>query len=139
MSRADVRSPIDGTVVRVIRRPGELVDGTPATPVLEIADPAVLEFLATASPADLVQLRREQTANPALRRAPGSHVRCDGACGVAVDRPSNGLGTVRLALVNTDARPPLGLFGVASVSVGHHDALVFPRAHFEARVPAPKW
>jgi len=37
VERAIVRSPLKGVVVRIFRRPGELVDGTPATPIVEVA------------------------------------------------------------------------------------------------------
>jgi multidrug efflux system membrane fusion protein len=45
---ATVRAPIDGVVLRLVRATGELVDGTPATPVAELADPRALEFVASA-------------------------------------------------------------------------------------------
>src|SRR5262249_37027598 len=58
VERATVRSPIAGVVVRLLRRPGELVDGTPATPVVEVADPTQLELVADATASDLVRLAR---------------------------------------------------------------------------------
>ncbi len=126
VARASVRAPIAGTVVRVLRRAGELVDGTPATPVLEIADPSALEFLATAAPLDLVALQRDQPATlrfDALRELTfAASVR---AIAPAIDAAS-GLGSVRLALAPSNRRPPLGLYGTAAVAVGAHDAVLAP-------------
>src|SRR6185369_9161785 len=58
VERATVRSPIAGVVVRLLRRPGELVDGTPATPVLEVADPSVLELVSDTTASDLVRIAK---------------------------------------------------------------------------------
>ena len=45
VERATVRSPLAGVVVRILRRSGELVDGTPSTPIVEVADPSHLELV----------------------------------------------------------------------------------------------
>ncbi len=42
IARTEVRSPLTGVVLKVLRKPGELVDGTPSTPVVEIADTSIL-------------------------------------------------------------------------------------------------
>ena len=39
-------------------RPGELVDGTPATPVVEVADPSQLELVSDATASDLVRIAK---------------------------------------------------------------------------------
>ena len=39
VERATVHSPLKGVVLKVLRKPGELVDGTPATAIAQIADP----------------------------------------------------------------------------------------------------
>lgn len=126
VARAVVRAPVDGAIVRVLRRSGELVDGSPATPVVEIADPAALEFLASASPADLVVLHRDQLATVRFDALPGhvfdATVR---AVSPAIDAVT-GLGSVRLTLRVDRVRPPLGLFGVASVTIGSHVGLRVP-------------
>jgi RND family efflux transporter MFP subunit len=115
---ARVRSPMDGVIVRIMRHAGELVDGTYATPVMEIADPKMLEFLATASPRDLIALRQGQPAAAHFDALSGDtfslKVR---AVAPSVDL-TTGVGSVRLSLLDSTARPPLGLFGVTTVDVG---------------------
>ncbi|HKA90936.1 MAG TPA: efflux RND transporter periplasmic adaptor subunit, partial [Haliangiales bacterium] len=94
VERATVRSPLAGVVIKVFRRPGELVDGTPATPVVEVADPSKLELLAHASAADLVRLAAGQPATVTVAALPGTT--WAGSVAVvspAVDR-ATGLGTV---------------------------------------------
>jgi RND family efflux transporter MFP subunit len=117
VDRAVVRSPLSGVVVRLLRRPGELVDGTPATPILEVADPARLELLADATAADLVQARKGQAAEIAVTALPrdrwAGHVV---AVSPAVDR-ATGLGSIRVALEGAP-RPPIGVLGTARIVVG---------------------
>ena len=48
LERTTVRSPLSGVVLHVFRKSGELVDGTPATPILEVGDPSALELVGTA-------------------------------------------------------------------------------------------
>lgn len=132
MGRAEVRSPIDGVVIRVMRRAGELVDGTPATPILEVADPAALELVASAAPEDLVVLHEGQPAHVAFEALPGrvltAHIR---AVTPAVD-PATGVGTVRLVLDGTSSAPPFGLFGEIQVEVASRTALVVPESAVRA-------
>ena len=63
VSRTHVTSPLAGMVVRLLRRPGETVDGTPATPIVEVADVTALEIVANAAARDLLVLARDQTAH----------------------------------------------------------------------------
>jgi RND family efflux transporter MFP subunit len=125
--RSRVKAPIAGTVVRIFRRAGELVDGTPQTPVAEVADPTHLELRADAPAGDLVRLRpglfsqvrldavRDQSlAGRVLAVSPG------------VD-PATTLGWVRIALdVPQDAPvvPRLGLAGQAEILVGARAGLI---------------
>src|SRR5205823_603168 len=98
VERATVRSPLSGVVVRILRRSGELVDGTPATPVVEVADPSRLELVADVPAGDLVRLGRGAQAEISSAALPG--VRWHGAVAVvspAVDR-TTGLGTVRISI-----------------------------------------
>lgn len=53
---AEVRAPFDGVVVRVLRHPGEQVDGTAATPIAEIAGIDPLEVSLDAPPEALARL-----------------------------------------------------------------------------------
>jgi RND family efflux transporter MFP subunit len=119
VERAIVRSPLQGVVVRIFRRPGELVDGTPATPIVEVADPSRLELDADATARDLVLLRKGQLADLTVGALP--RVVWTGtvaAVSPAVDR-ATGLGVVRIELGLADRpRPPIGVQGTARVNAG---------------------
>ena len=119
VERAIVRSPLKGVVVRIFRRPGELVDGTPATPIVEVADPSRLELDADATASDLVLLRRGQAADLTVGALPGAAwTGTVSAVSPAVDR-ATGLGVVRIELGLGDRpRPPIGVLGTARVSTG---------------------
>ena len=69
--RRRVTAPIAGVVVHVLRRTGELVNGTPSTPVVEIADPATLELRADAPAADLVRVHPGSAVHIELDALPG--------------------------------------------------------------------
>ncbi len=124
VERATVKSPLLGVVVKLFRKPGELVDGTPATPVLEVADPSRLELVADSPAADLVRLQQGQRAAVTVPALPGA--RWEGsvaAVSPAVDR-ATGLGVARVALELGEAdagavlRPPIGTLGLAEVKLG---------------------
>lgn len=127
VERTHVRSPIDGVVLRVARRAGELVDGTPATPVIEVADPAALELVASATPDDLLHLRAGPPAEARFESVPGTvfalHVR---TVSPAVDT-ATGVGAARFVFDPSDVRPPFGLLGEVVVTVGiRRGAIVVP-------------
>jgi HlyD family secretion protein len=119
VERSVVRSPLAGVVVRVFRHPGELVDGTSATPIVEVADPSRLELTADATASDLVRVQKAQTADVIIAALPGvAWTGTVSAVSPAVDR-TTGLGVVRVALNLTGApRPPIGVLGTARVRVG---------------------
>ncbi len=128
LERATVRSPLAGVVLKLLRRTGELVDGTPATPVVEVGDPSQLELVADAPAQDLVRMKRGDKATVTLSALPGRTF--DGtvaAVAPAVDR-TTGLGTVRIALdLSGGPAPPVGVYGIARESTGQaRDALVVP-------------
>jgi RND family efflux transporter MFP subunit len=125
IKRAAVRSPMTGVVLRILRKPGELVDGTPATPVVEIADTSVLELVADTPTQDLVRLERGAPAVLAFPAMPGRSLEgMVSRVAPAVDR-STGLGAVRVSIEDTDAvRLPVGTYGVASVSSGAPHAVM---------------
>ena len=129
VERAQVRAPLAGVVVKVFRRTGEIVDGTSASPILEIADTTTLELVASVPPIDLVVLRGGQHASTAFDALPGQ--RFTGSVrsvSPAVD-PASGLGGVRVLLDASDAgtRPPLGLAGQTEIEVSEpRPALVVP-------------
>jgi RND family efflux transporter MFP subunit len=117
VERAAIPSPLPGVVVRLLRRPGELVDGTPATPIVEVADPSRLELVADVPASDLVRLQKDQTAEVAISALPGAPLTAKvAAVSPSVDR-ATGLGVVRLALPE-GSHLPIGVLGTAHVQVG---------------------
>jgi RND family efflux transporter MFP subunit len=128
LERAAVVSPLDGVVLKLMKRSGELVDGTPATPILEVGDPAQLELVADAPAPDLVRVKRGDSAAIALSALPGLELHGQvSAVAPSVDRAS-GLGVVRVALeAPQSATLPVGSFGTARVQAGaKRDAAVVP-------------
>jgi RND family efflux transporter MFP subunit len=125
LERTVLRSPIAGIVLRVLRHPGELADGTPASAILEVADPRRAEFAASAAPYDLMALRPGQAAHARFASLAGKTfpltVR---AVPPAVD-PATGVGSVRLAFEPSETPPPFGLFGDAVVRVGERTRALF--------------
>ncbi|MFO0728148.1 MAG: efflux RND transporter periplasmic adaptor subunit [Myxococcota bacterium] len=136
VERASVKSPLAGTVLRVLRKTGELVDGTPATPVLEIADLSALELVAEVPAQDLVRLQRGATATISFPALSLESVRGTVArVAPAVDR-ATGIGAVRVRLDGLGkAQPPVGAFGTARVDHGvSHSALLVPAIALRAAV-----
>jgi RND family efflux transporter MFP subunit len=136
VERATVRSPIAGVVVRLLRRPGELVDGTPATPVIEVADPSRLELVSDATAPDLVRIAKGARAEVSVAALSG--MRWEGtvsSVSPAVDR-TTGLGTIRVAIdLATGVRPPIGTLGTARVIVGAtRSAMVVPKTSLRSGV-----
>ena len=124
VTRTSVASPIAGVVIRILRRTGELVDGTSATAVAEVADPTALELTASSGAADIVRLAPGQHAD--VRFAILGDAGVSGevrAVAPAVD-PVTGLGAVRLGLTPKETRLPIGVFGEASVSIGERPSVI---------------
>ncbi|HEY2730038.1 MAG TPA: efflux RND transporter periplasmic adaptor subunit [Polyangia bacterium] len=119
VERATVRSPLAGVVIRIFRRAGELVDGTPATPIVEVADPSRLELRADATAGDLVRVTKGQAAEVVIAALPGaSWTGAVSAVSPAVDR-ATGLGVARVTLdLGAGPRPPIGVLGTARVGAG---------------------
>jgi len=123
VERAAVRSPLAGVVVRLFRRSGELVDGTPATPIVEVGDPSSLELVADAPASELVRLQKGQVAGVSISALRGTNVKAKvGAVSPSVDR-GTGLGIVRLEL-EAPGRLPIGILGTAQIQVGEPRASV---------------
>jgi RND family efflux transporter MFP subunit len=127
LDRASVRSPLAGTIVHIHRRAGELVDGTPATPVVEIADPTTLELRADAPAADVVKLLAGDAATVTLDALPDAPLEAKiGTIAPAVD-PATGLGAVRVSLTGPqDPHLRIGLAGRAEVLLAEREVVTVP-------------
>jgi RND family efflux transporter MFP subunit len=122
---ADLAAPFDGLVVRVLRHAGEPVDGTAATPVVELAAEHPVEIAADAPASDLARLKEGASAE-IIVEAPGTtpiaaHVR---AVARSVD-VTTGTGPVRLAPSTDDPSLLLGRIVQARVEVDRRDGVLF--------------
>jgi len=126
-ARGTVVAPIAGTVIHVLRHAGELVDGTPATAIVELADPHQLELHADVAAADLVRLRVGQPAAVALDALPAQPLAATIVAVAPAVTTATALGGVRAQL---DAPPHLvlGLAGTLRIEL--------PRAAGAVSVPA---
>jgi len=125
IERAVVRSPLAGVVLAVFKKPGELVDGTPATPVVEIADISELELAADVPVQDLVLIKKGSAASISFPGV-GSEAFSGTVSRVspAVDR-ATGMGSVRIMLEPAATLvPPVGTFGVARIDTGEPHAVI---------------
>ena len=120
----ELAAPFDGVVLRVLRQAGEPVDGTPATPVLELAAERPVQVAVDATAGALARLKEGQDAE-ILLDAPDPTVIPAGVTGVAraVD-PATGTGPVRLAPAKEDASLLLGRIVEVRIAVAHHDGVL---------------
>jgi len=110
LSRATIRAPFDGTVVKHFASAGEQVDGTPATPIVEIADISLLEVLGTVPAAHLASINPGEVFSFTSSTFPdmkfNAHVL---AILPAVD-PATNNGSVRIRVENPRHLMKLGMY-----------------------------
>ena len=134
--RALLRSPMDGIVLRILRRPGELVDGTSATAVAQVADISVLELVADVPARDLVRLVKGASATLRISAFPDREFKGRvERVSPAVD-PASGVGAVRVRLLDlAGAHPPVGAYGVAHIATGApRPVVIVPAAALRASI-----
>jgi len=122
---AELKAPFDGVVLRVLRQAGEPVDGTAATPVVEIAAEHPVAVALDATAVVLARLKEGQAAEVFVD-APGAAAIPAVVIGVAaaID-PATGTGPVRLDPSTDDASLILGRVVEARVAVGRHERSLF--------------
>jgi len=128
-SWAEVTAPFDGVIVRVDRRIGDFVDGTAATPVVEVAATDGWEIVASATSVSLQRLRAGQSASIGGLAAPSDGVTAT-VTGIAraVD-PATGAGDVRLRPLSRPPGTALGSPVQVRVAVqAHPKAILVPKA-----------
>ena len=118
---AELRAPFDGVVVRVFRRPGESVDGTPATPVIQVASATGAQVAAEATADTLSRLARDQPAEVEARGSPGAALKARVLRIARAVDSSTGSGEVRLAFDDAAPPLPLGLGVDVRVAVGRRE------------------
>jgi multidrug efflux system membrane fusion protein len=120
---AALRAPFDGVILRVLRRPGDSVDGTPATPVVQIASATGAQVAADATAESLSSIAPGQ---PAEIEAGGSHQAALRARVLRVARSvesATGSGEVRLAFDEAAPALPLGLSVGVRIAVGSREGV----------------
>lgn len=127
LARTELRSPLDGTVVKRFVSVGEQVDGTAAQPVLEVAHLAEVELLANVPAAFLGRLHAGQNLSLSSDASGGADL--SGrvvAVSQAVD-PASNAGLVRIRIANPGGGLRLGMFLNAQATIEtHKDAIVVP-------------
>lgn len=127
VSFATVRSPLPGVVLRTLRGPGDLVDGTPATPIVDVGDPAHIDLLVNVSPAELIELKLGQQGVARFDALPGRGWPVEVQTVAPMLDPTTGLGVARLGFADAGVAPPIGLPGEARIDLGEvPDALTVP-------------
>lgn len=127
LGRAEVRSPIAGQVVKRMVSVGEQVDGTAASPIVQVANLNWLELAASVPADDLPLLNVGQTVTIASdvyrdRTFPGTIV----AVAPAVD-PATNTTLVRIRVQNAGLSLKVGMYAQARVRLEEHPhALVVP-------------
>lgn len=136
LGRVQVRTGVAGRVTKVFRGAGALVDGTPATPILQLAASSGAELVADVPQRDLLRLAEGQHARGALAGAENVVLE-----GTVRSRPraldaATGLGSVRITLTSESARDlPVGAFGHVVVETARREnALVIPQAALRGAV-----
>ena len=125
LGRVQVRSTFEGMVTRVWRGAGALVDGTAATPIVQLAATNLTELDADATERQLVNIASGQAATVTLSTGGPPTVGTVRTRSSALD-PTTGLGLVRIALGPTTP-VLLGAFGLATVRTGaRQGVLVVP-------------
>jgi HlyD family secretion protein len=123
-ARRQLRAPYAGVVLHIWKRVGENVDGTSATPIVEIANTSTLELRAHLSASDVAKIREGQPAMVTPAHG-GTPVAAKVArVSPAVD-PATFLGTVRIQI---DAPQALvvGSSATAEIVVAERPGLVVP-------------
>ena len=129
VSRAALRSPFDGIVVKRFSSVGEQVDGTAGQPVVEVARLGEVELVVNVPAAYLPKLRAGQALQLTSdafpdKKFPGHIV----AIPASVDAGS-GAGAVRIRIANAKGLLRLGMFLKAEVPFStHKDAMLIPVA-----------
>jgi len=138
---AELRAPFDGVVLKVMRRAGDTVDGSAATPVVEIAAPTPVQVAADATAGALRSIapgQRAEVSTPGEVATHGESAPQPEAAPAlpaqvlrvarSVD-PATGAGEVRLAFVDPGVRLVLGTSVSIRVAVREKgDALTIPAA-----------
>jgi RND family efflux transporter MFP subunit len=125
---AELAAPFDGVVIRVLRQAGEHVDGTPATPVLEIAAEHPVEVALDATAAELTRLQEGQAAEIVVDTPAAAPIPARVANVARSVDAATGTGPVRIDPTAADASLLLGRIVEARIAVDRREgALIVPK------------
>lgn len=127
LSRTDVRSPIEGTVIKRLANVGEQVDGTAGQPIFEVANFRQVELFGNVPAVYLSKIHVGQNLEISSDAFPGKNFAGTVvAISPAVD-PTTNAGLVRIRMGNGAGLLRLGMFLSAQVPVETHvNATVVP-------------
>jgi RND family efflux transporter MFP subunit len=124
VTRAEVHSPIAGTVVKRFVSLGEQVDGTAATPIVEVASLSEVELMANVPAEDLRKMPVGTPVQLTSAAVTGRHF--SGrvvAVSQAVD-PATNAGLVRVRIPNENGDLRLGMFLSAQIPIETHSKVL---------------
>jgi RND family efflux transporter MFP subunit len=124
VTRAEVHSPIAGTVVKRFVSLGEQVDGTAATPIVEVASLSEVELMANVPAEDLRKMPVGTPVQLTSASVTGRHF--SGrvvAVSQAVD-PATNAGLVRVRIPNENGDLRLGMFLSAQIPIETHSKVL---------------
>ena len=110
LSRTTLRAPIDGTVVKHFASNGEQLDGTPATPLVEIADISQLEVLGTVPAARLSEIKLGEVFNFISSSFPDEKFNARVVSILPAVDPGTNNGTVRIRVDNPRHLLKIGMY-----------------------------
>jgi RND family efflux transporter MFP subunit len=122
LGRVQVRSSFAGVVTHLWRGPGALVDGTAATPIVQLAAQGALEFVADATERELGGIREGQRGRVTLTETGDVFDGIVRARSTALD-PQTGLAVVRVTIAEGRSGLPLGAFGRLVVALSRREGV----------------
>jgi HlyD family secretion protein len=122
---ASLVAPFDGVIVRVLKQAGEAVDGTPATPVVELAAEHPVEVALDATAAVLSRLAVGQTAEIVVDSAKPVVIPARVTAVAAAVDATTGTGPARIDPTAEDPSLLLGRIVEARIAVAAHEGVLF--------------
>ncbi|HEY4180034.1 MAG TPA: efflux RND transporter periplasmic adaptor subunit [Kofleriaceae bacterium] len=123
-ARRELRAPFAGVVLHVFKRAGESVDGTTATPVVEIADTSTLEVRAQLPSSALIGVREGMIARVELPGVTAPLTAKVARVAPAVD-PATLLQTVRITIDGAEG-VAVGSPATASITLATRPGFIVP-------------
>ncbi len=118
---ADLLAPFDGVIVHVFRRPGDSVDGTPATPVVQVASALGAQVAAEATGESLSRVQADEPAEVVATGSPDGVIQAHVIRVARSVEAATGSGEIRLAFNGTAPDLPLGLGIEVRIAAGRHE------------------